>query len=227
MTRPDEVSDDMLMALADGELNGADADRLRTRVDADPDLAARYAVFTQTRALLQDAFAPEPVPDRMIATVLQGGSAQDKIAPLPKRAMASPGWGMALAASLVLAVGGFWAGRGTAPDTLVRSDIGQLTARLPTGGELALPDGTTARVLASYETDLGLCRMIAQDGLRHITCRRPDTGGWALALSVQGDAAGGFLPAADMGVGLIDQLLDDIAAGPALTGDAEQQALAR
>lgn len=227
MTRPDEVSDDMLMALADGELHGADADRLRTLVQADPDLAARYAVFTRTRRLMQGAFPPEPVPDRLIAAVLQGDTAQANVTPFRKRQWAAPGWGMALAASLVLAVGGFWAGRGTAPAIPAGGDIGALTASLPTGGETALPDGSRARVLASYETDLGLCRMIAQDGLRHITCRRPDTGGWALALSVQGDAAGGFLPAADMGVGLIDRLLDDIAAGPALTGDAEQQALAR
>ena len=227
MTRADEVSDEMLMALADGELTETDAGRLHRRIQADPDLAARYADFVETRALLQDAFPPEPVPDRLIAAVLQGGAAQDNVVPFRQRILVVRGWGMALAASLVLAVGGFWAGRESAPQMTAISNIGALTVSLPTGGEIPLPDGTTARVLASYDTDLGLCRMIAQDSLRHVTCRDTATGGWALALTVPSSEAGGFLPASDIGVALIDRLLDDIGAGPALTGDTERDALTR
>ncbi|NBB98401.1 MAG: hypothetical protein GVY34_09575 [Alphaproteobacteria bacterium] len=227
MTRPDEVSDEMLMALADGELTGADAQHLHRCINADPDLAARYAGFVETRALMQDAFPPEPVPDRLVAAVSQGGTAQAKVVPLRKRMLAAPVRGMALAASLVLAVGGFWAGRESAPQVAAVGDIGAATASLPTGDEMSLPDGTTARVLASYQTDLGLCRMIAQGGLRHVTCRDSATGGWALALSVQDSGAGSFLPASDIGVGLIDRLLDDIGAGPALTSDAERSALGK
>lgn len=225
MTRPDEVSDEMLMALADGELTGADAQHLQKRINADPDLAARYADFVETRALMQDAFPPEPVPDRLIAAVLQGNTAQGKIVPFGKRARAAAGWGMALAASIVVAVGGFWAGRESAPQVAAVGNIGAVTASLPTGGEMRLPDGTKARILASYDTDLGLCRMIVQDSLRHVTCRDSATGDWALALSVQDAEAGSFLPASNIGVGLIDRLLDDIGAGPALTGDAERSAL--
>lgn len=227
MIRSDEVSDEMLMALADGELNGAEAEHLRTRVHSNPELAARYAVFTQTRTLLQSAFPGEPVPDRLVASVLQGGGAQEKIAPFPTPALAAPAWSMALAASLVLAIGGFWVGRGAVPAVPVGADIGVMTASLPTGGEIALPDGARARVLASYETDLGLCRMIAQDGLRHVICRDTTAGDWALALSVQGAENGSFIPASDVGAGLIDRLLDDIGAGPALTGEAEMSALSQ
>lgn len=227
MTRADEVSDDMLMALADGELNLIDAQRLHKRVNADPDLAARYAGFVETRELMQAAFAPEPVPDRLIAAVLQGGGAQNKIVPFRKRVLAAPVWGIALAASVVLAVGGFWAGRGTAPQMTVSANIGIATAHLATGSELALPDGSTARVLASYDTDLGLCRMIAQDGLRHVACRNGQSGDWALALSVQAGDAGSFLLASDTAVGLIDRLLDDIGAGRALTAEEERDALSR
>lgn len=235
MTRsnPDHVSDDMLMALADGELDATDAQHLRMRIAQDPDLAARYADFAQTRALLQDAFAPDPVPDRLINAVLQGDAPQDKpstIVPMRRRLRAATGWGLALAASLVLAIGGFWAGRSTGPMLADRGNIGMATATLPTGAEMLLPDGSTARVLASYNTDLGLCRMIAQDGLRHITCRDAQSGHWATALSVQaGDVKGtdtaGYLPAAQIGLALIDRLLDDIDAGPALTADNEQRAL--
>ncbi len=226
MSRLDEVSDEMLMALADGELKDAEADRLHKLVHTDADLAARYAVFTQTRALLQDAFALGPVPDRLITTVLQDGT-PEKITPFPKRVLTAPVWGMALAASVLLSVGGFLTGRGTAPAFPVGGDIGALTASLPTGSELALPDGTRARVLASYDTELGLCRIIAQDGMRHVACRDIATGDWALAFSVQGAEGGSFTPASDVGLALIDRLLDDIGSGPPLTGEAESRALSQ
>ncbi len=218
----------MLMALADGELNATDAQHLRARIAQDPDLAARYADFAQTRALLQDAFASDPVPDRLINAVLHGGAPQDqpaKVVPFRQRAQALSGWGLALAASLVLAVGGFWAGRSTGPMVTDRGNIGMATATLSTGAAMQLPDGSTARVLASYSTDLGLCRMIAQDSLRHITCRDAQSGHWATALSVQAGDMAGYLPASEIGLVLIDQLLDDIGAGPALTADHEQRAL--
>jgi hypothetical protein len=225
MTQANEESDEMLMALADGELNATDAQRLHKQINSNPALAARYADFVETRALMQGAFPAEPVPEHLIAAVLQEGEAPGKVVPFPKKSFAVPGWGMALAASLVLAIGGFWAGRGTAPQMAGTQSVGALTATLPTGGETTLPDGSTARVLASYDTDLGLCRMIGQGGLRHVTCRDAQSGDWALALSVQGAEAGSFLPASDIGVGLIDQLLDDIGAGPALSEDEESRAL--
>jgi hypothetical protein len=225
MTRPSEVSDDMLMALADGELTGRDAQALHQRIHADPDLALRYAGFVETRAVLQEAFPPEPVPARLVRAVLQHGAAPTPVVPFRKRAPGLPGWGMALAASLVLAMAGFWTGRETAPQPAMVADLGAVTADLPTGGEFRLPDGTTARVLASYDTDLGLCRMIAHDAQRHVTCRDSATGTWAMALSVQDSQSGGFLPAADIGVALIDRLLDDIGAGPALSDEAERRAL--
>ncbi|MBQ2260170.1 MAG: hypothetical protein II336_02240 [Loktanella sp.] len=227
MTEAEEVNDDMLMALADGELNDMVAQRLYRRINADPDLAARYADFVETRALMQAAFPPEPVPDRLIDAVLQTGATKGSVEPFRKRSPRAPVWGMALAASLVLAVGGFWAGRSTVPVMTAVGEIGAITASLPTGGEVQLSDGTIARVLASYDTELGLCRIIAHDGLRHVTCRDVPAGDWKLALTVQGAETDGFVPASDIGVGLTDQLLDEIGAGPALTGDTERRALSR
>lgn len=227
MTREDEVSDDMLMALADGELNDTDARHLRERLRVDPDLAARYADFAQTRALMQEAFPPEPVPERLIAAVMAGEAprAGGTVVPFRARVTAASGWGMALAASVVLAVGGFWAGRGTAPQTWGPTHVATATAALPTGGETGLPDGSTARVLASFDTDLGLCRLIAQDSRRHVACRDGQTGQWSVALSVSAGDAGSFLPASDLPTGLIDRLLDDLGAGPALTPEEETRAL--
>ena len=227
MTRAEEVSDEMLMALADGELNDLDARLLRKRIAIDPELAERFADFVETRAALQDAFPPEPVPARLIRTVLQAPAPQARVVALRKGFRAASSWGLALAASLLLAVGGFWIGRESGPQAVAALDLGAETAALPTGGERLLSDGNQARVLASYVTDLGLCRLIAHGGLRHLTCHDAETSRWALALSVPDTGTESFLPAADIGVALIDQLLTDIGAGPALTVDAERGALAR
>jgi hypothetical protein len=222
MTRPDEVSDEMLMALADGELNELEAQRLRRLIVADQSLAARYRDFATTRSLLQDAFPLEPVPDRLRTAVMAVG--EPKVVPMRKSVTPVAGWGMALAASLVLAVGGFVVGRGTLPDEV---DVAQATATLMTGAESSLSDGSTVRVLGSYDTDIGLCRLIAQDDLRHVVCRDPQAGGWVTALSVEAGSADNFMPASDVSVAVIDRLLDDVGAGPALDPTEEGAALMR
>jgi hypothetical protein len=220
MMRPEEVSDDMLMALADGELNQIDAERLRRAMEADPVLAARYADFAATRRLLQAAYPLEPVPDRLVAAVTK--YSRSHVVPLRRPVSSLAGWGMAIAASIVLALGGFWIGRNTVPMT---DSVALATAGLPTGGEARLPDGSTARVLASYDTALGLCRLIGQEDLRHVICRNPQAGTWVTALSVHAGNADSFMPASDLGIGLIDRLLDDIGAGPALDAAAERALL--
>ena len=235
MTRSEEVSDDMLMALADAELPEAEARSLRLRIAANPDLAARFAVFAETRALLQAAFQPEPVPRHLIDAVLQSAAPAVSVAPsnvVPLRrsaATALPRWGMALAASLVLAVGaaGFLTGRGAAPVMMASGPeaAAAALADLPTGGEVTLADGTTARALASYQTDLGLCRLIGTDTTRAVACRAPD--GWAVALTVMATGGEAYLPASDLGTALIDRLLDDVAASAPLDEAAEVVALRR
>lgn len=221
MTRPDEVSDDMLMALADGELNEIEAARLRRLIAADPALGARYRDFAVTRNLLQEAYPLEPVPDRLRAAVM---AEAPRVVPLRSGMRHLAGWGMALAASLVLVLGGFVAGRGTGAGAV---DVAVATADLLTGAETRLPDGSTVRVLGSYDTSIGLCRLLGQDDLRHVVCRDPQAGGWVTAFSVDAGSAGNFMPASDLSAAAIDRLLDDVGAGPALDAVAEGAALAR
>lgn len=235
MTRQEqqEVSDDMLMALADGELDDAQADVLHRIIAVSPELAQRYGDFVETRALLQEAFVAGPVPDRL-TRMLQADPAEDRsgvVAFQPRRLSAparGPVWGMALAASVVLALGGFWIGRGTAPAPVSGPlAVAAALASMPTGAAVDLPDGTTARALASYQTDAGLCRLIGQDSGRHVVCRDAQSGSWSVALSVSAMSAESYLPASDFATGLVDQLLDDLGAGPALTAEQEAAALAR
>ncbi|MDX1822755.1 MAG: hypothetical protein R3197_17815 [Paracoccaceae bacterium] len=238
------VSDEMLMALADGELTGPDASKLMARIKASPALTARYAMFTDTAEALRQAMDPGPVPDYLISTVLtaptgQAGAAEGPAAmviPLRQKAAVAPRrmvWPMALAASLALAVGvgGFLTGRGLAPAQAGLETAAAALAGTATGGSVALADGSLARALGSFDTDLGLCRLIAVDGAdghadRAVVCQA-EGAGWRTALSVTEGGAGMFLPASDMAVGLIDDFLDGIGAGAAMTPEAEAQVLAR
>lgn len=230
MTRIEEVSDDMLMALADNELPEPQATAVRALVMANPDLQRRFDVFAETRRMLQDAFPPEPVPMSLVQTILEADAApSDRIVPFKRRApILSPGWGAAMAASLVIATGAgsFFAGRSLAPAQVASGPEAAAVAlaSVPTGGQAMLPDGSTARALASYDTDLGLCRLISTEASRAVACR--DGEDWKVALSVAATGEGAFLPASELGTALIDQLLDDIAASTALDLSQEQEALA-
>jgi hypothetical protein len=242
MTRPEEVRDEMLMALADNELSAAEAAALRRVIASDAELARRFAAFERGRSLLQAAFPAEPVPEEMVAAVRRAAAEaasergeSGKVIALPRRATAAPAWGLALAASLVLAVGAFWAGRSGVPVGPVPGEAsGAALAALSlseslTGESAALPDGRTARALASFETDIGLCRLIGIDDGRLIACRSDGAGDgagdWTIALSIAAGEGGGFVPASDSVVAVIDQMLDAINAGPNLDPEDEARAL--
>lgn len=235
-THSDEESDAMLMALADGELSPRDAASLLARVAADPTLADRFALFVTTRAVVRDAYDAGPVPDRLVQAVLAAPSetatSPKVVAFAPRRA---PAWApMALAASLVLAVGvgSFFGARGPA-GVQVADDIAEVAAgalaSLPTGAEARF-DGGQARVLGSYDTELGLCRLIAVSATagreeRAVVCR--DEGEWSVALAIAAAADEAFVPASDAAVALVDDFLDQIGAGAALTETEEAAALAQ
>lgn len=239
-----EASDAMLMALADGELPEPEAGALRARIAADPALAGRFAVFVRTRAALREAFPPEPVPASLIAAILEapvagapaGQSGGAVVVPLPaRRRVTRP---LALAASVVLAVGlgGFLSGRALAPDapvSLAATAVAALGDAV-TGQAAPLAGGAEARVLGSFDTDVGLCRLVgveAVDGARErvLACRDAVApGGWQVMLEVaQSAGSDAFLPASDGAEVLIDSLLDTLGAGPALTEAEERAALAR
>jgi hypothetical protein len=225
-----EPSDDMLMALADDQLPEAAAQPLLALIAADPALAARYAVFTDTRAALQAAFAAGPVPEALVRAIRNEG-ADPVVVPFRPRKMFAP-VPLALAASLLLAVGfgGFMVGRGAPGAT---GDPGVMAAAqlsgAVTGDEAALEGGGAARVLGSYQTDAGLCRLLdltlpGDRAERAVVCRQ-QAGDWAVVAAVAAGQGEAYIPASDLGAELIDQVLDDLGAGPALDSAAEATAL--
>lgn len=233
------VSDEMLMALADGELTGADASKLMARIKANPALAARYAQFTDTSLVMRHAMDPGPVPDYLIRNVLTAPTGQTTAPEKVTRLWAKPreqaggfGWSLALAASVVLAAGmGFYLGGGNLVPAPAGPDVTAVLTGTATGENIRLADGGSARVLGSFDTDLGLCRLIVLQGPdgrsdRNVVCQLPD-GAWQTALSVNEGGGGDFALASDTAVGTVDSFLDAIGAGAALTPDDEARALRR
>lgn len=113
------IDDEVLMALADGELDPERAAQALAAVAEDPALAERYAIFVETRALLESDREQdlEAVPANLVAAVRAAAAREIRSGPtpLPGGATAPPAgapqagaaspWPIALAASIALAVG--------------------------------------------------------------------------------------------------------------------------
>lgn len=219
----EKVSDEMLMALADGELDRTQARALQARLDRDPELAARYAIFADTAAALRAAFSQGEIRQELVdaihAVESNRQSEADTIVPFRVRAAV---WPLALAASLALGVGLGWGLKNGGATGL--GDVAQAVADAPTGSERYVAHMGTARVLGSFETERGLCRLIAlapEDASagRFVACR--DAEDWVVALSVSDGAADSFSPASETGTEMIDIYLDSIGAGAALDPQIE------
>ena len=224
-----EVSDEMLMALADGEMEDADAMALRARIARDSALAARYAVFADTREALRDAFVQGPVPGRLVAAVHAVSAAQDDAAPrvveMRSRRLIRAVWPMALAASLVVGVGIGWGLRDAPPSAPGLQEVAEALAGVSTGETADVAGLGTARVLGTFETERGLCRLIVAEAgpTRLVACQTPE--GWQVALSVSDGGGEGYRAASGVGTEMIDRFLDALGAGAALDPVAEAEAL--
>lgn len=215
-----DITDETLMALADGEIADEAAHELKARIAADPVLGARYALYTRTARLAHEAALGDPdatvsaeLTERiraMAATALPP-TAPDNVIPLRPAAAATGGWRpMAIAASLALAVGlsaGLFLSPGAQdPEALAFTDALQdRLARLPSGSEVTLDDGRRLEVVASFTDGSGaFCREYeigaAQTGrFVGVACQQED--GWALRFAVAGPAdTGGFVPASSLEV---------------------------
>lgn len=146
MTGP-HIADATLMALADGELADADAQSLRAQIAADPILAARFALFVETRALVRQAAregltAPSAAGDASREPV-SVGSLQPKGFPAAERRHAAHAalarrwrrWQLPIAACVLLTVGGIagfmLAPRGAGQNVAMASAILALHAAEP------------------------------------------------------------------------------------------------
>ena len=228
-----QIDDETLMALADGELDRAEAARISAAIADDPKAQARLRRFTETRARLRALSAEGPAgqaDDALIARIRAAGVApQAPAAPAPApaaNANRAP-WAALAAALTALVVGLGWWQIGGAPDGLPQGEIAALDS-LPSGGVVALEDGRDLTMIASYRTaDGAFCREYetAQDaGLTvSIACREGDT--WQRQFASDMTATDGYVPVSG-DIAALDDWLAETGAGDPLTPEDEAAALA-
>lgn len=217
-----QTDDETLMALADGEITGPQADRLHAQIAEDAALAARFAMFARTASLARQAALEIPgsaLPDEIVARIRSMGEASAKSLPersdtsnvVPLRRFSVPQWRpMAVAASLALAVGlgtgSYFSRTASSPEGPVLSAgiIGSLE-RVPSGEAVMLEDGRNLTVIASFMDGSGaFCREYEaatpdHGGYVAIACRKDENWTLRFAMALAGQTAG-YAPASSLEV---------------------------
>jgi hypothetical protein len=228
MTYPD----DMLMAYADGELDGRERAAIEEAMRADPAVAEAVARHQALRRDVFDAFAgilDEPVPQRLrprAPNVVELGAARER----GRRRLAWPEWG-ALAATLavgVLAGGAGWhlLQADDAPVALAQGGVaaqGRLAEAL--SRELASAPRGDVRIGVSFVSGTGeYCRSFTMGATAGLACRSGD--GWRIPVLAAGQAPADAeyrQAAAQLPQAVLDAI-DERIAGEALDARGERAA---
>jgi len=249
-----ELTDDLLRAHVDGELDAATAARVEAQLANDPRAAEFMRRERALRQRLAAAFDPvldEPVPDRLMAALGQAApAANDPTASAPVLDLASaraarpprrlggwPAW-MGMAASLVL---GVFVGQRFLPDggaggPMVASAGGAwvasaaLAQALDTQGAAAQAPQAPVRMAVSFVSNDGrYCRsfVLAADAMAGLACRQGER--WQVEVLARAEAPAGsdFRQAATALPPTVLQAVDARIAGAPLDAAAERQALQR
>lgn len=229
MTEPTEVTDEMLMAYIDGELDEPTSRAVAAAIAADPALAERARAFASSAEAARAAFADilsAPPPEPLVKTV-RDGTRTETVVPFPRRNWVRAA--LPLAACVVLAVGaggGYLFGRSQAPaDAFAETAaIASAIATLPAGTPAPLGEGQLT-VLGSYPIDQGLCRSFALDApgesLSGVACDRG--AGYQVEMALAGGPSDGFAAASDRVSASIDAYLTSVGAGSPLGPDEEAE----
>lgn len=235
-----------IAALLDGELDGAEHDRVARLVETDPEAQACAARLRETDALLREAFAAplnEPLPESMQAALDDHGKVVRLAAfRAPVRQWVVPS---AVAASIALLVG-FASGSLLTPFQPAPDDITASLSVGPAAPALSrvldatmsgtLQDGV--RPIASFRVASGgICREFETAALADgtagaygIACSTGDAWQVIMAASIVAPAATDgtdFAPASGAAIDAALPVLDALGAGAAMTPDEEKEALGR
>ena len=253
MERQQQLSDEILMAYADGELDAETARSVEAAAATDPEIAQRIALFSRTGDLLGTAGRArslEPLPDSLIERVRQtlddARSGNDaKVLPFPARTASQPQekrpdfLRYGLAASIALAVGlaaGYLLprGGGEAPGgalvaALDAPAVTQALATLPSGQRQAVSGGEIEIIATFTNADAELCREFeyghsGATGLVSVACLSGDQ--WQTRFAVVGGVTDstGYVPASSLDA--LDAYLTAIGADAPMSADEEAAALA-
>lgn len=204
------VTDEMLVAFADGELDPKGREAVMRAVAADPQLRERLAAHQRLRETLTAHFAPvaaEPVPDRLKTLLAGNEDEKDNVVDLAavravrkRRAEQGeqrrrfPPWGniAAIAATLVL---GLAIGRSMneeSPVGLSGNGIyarGELAETLDTRLASVQTAGADTRIGLTFRNERGeICRTFEGTAMSGLACR--GDGRWRLEQVLPGSAAG-------------------------------------
>ena len=225
----EKVTDEMLMAYVDGELDPAAAEDVRRAAGRDTALTRRADEFRTARQWTKDAFAgikAEPAPDRLVAAIL--GNAASNVVPFRRRTFAKVMLPLAASVALLFGVAGYWLGQqqphtaGLFADPAIAQALGETRSgetRIvrTAAGEMQL------QPLATYKVDGGHCRSFnlarAGEALRGVGCTRG--GGWRVEMAVAAPASGGYAPASADAFAAIDAYLDAAGAETPLSAEEE------
>ncbi len=237
------VSDEILMAYADGALDSAAASQVEAAAQADPDIARRIMVFQKTGDLLGEvarARPLKPLSSELNAQVLATlRPSRSDVAPtlLPLRR----GYPMAIAASLALAVGlvggvllsqvgGVQERYGLGTGSMTTPELARVLGTLPSGQRLSTNEGELV-VVSSFSTAEGeLCREFELDRANletvvSVACRIES--GWQPRFFVMasGRSESSYAPASALET--LDAFLNVIGAEMPLSLEEEEAALSR
>lgn len=241
------LTDEILMAFADGELDEIVTAAVARVMAQDPAVARKIVEFQQsrrlTRSFFANNFAPE-VPSELRAAISAQIEAYEAVSqcserpePIESRSAKSSKlypMRMALAASLAavtVAAGYFFIGQQSQPeagrlaqleDPLVRQEL----SRLESGREVELPVGRL-RVISTYRlANESLCRefrLHSRSSTTHAVACRADDWNVTFALAAPAQDAE-YMPSS--GGDLVDTYLGNLGAGAPLKGEEETKALA-
>ncbi|MDP1631738.1 MAG: zf-HC2 domain-containing protein [Caulobacter sp.] len=232
------VTDEMLMAYVDGELDADTAAAVEAAAAADAALAGRLAGQRLLAGAVAGAFADiaqEPVPDRLIDAVRAGRADTVVSLDAARQRRAPPAWGWisGIAAGVV---GGLVIGL-TLPhggDPLVGGDMrarGALASALDAQLASAPPKGALVQVGLTFRSkDNRYCRTFTVtrgEGPAGLACRDGDT--WIVRMAVPragGRAAGDYRTAAAETPPAVIAAVEDMITGESLDARAEAAAKA-
>lgn len=246
----DAVTDEELMAFADGALAPDRAATVQKAVDADPALAARAQMFRDSAALLADLgqALPSDVPDTVIARVHELAAAAAPVAAAPvaappivdlaahRAARRVPFWQVPLAASICLAIGvaGTMALRPNTADqgaghlaALESAPVLDALRTLPSGEVRQLDRGRVTMIGSFTNAENEFCREFEYDPptgqtVVSVSCH---AGAWGVRMAVMAAPvdATGYAPASSLEV--LDAYLAASGAGPQMDPNEEAAAL--
>jgi hypothetical protein len=184
-----EVNDEMLMAYADGELQGEEREAVERALAENPELRSELEMHRRLRARVAAHYEPvtsEPVPQRLVAMLEDRGQVIDLEAARERRKLRL-GWPQlaALAASFVVGIAAGQIALSPEPSPLAVEDgkmlaSGDLARTLQTRlASQQQPAGAETRVGISFEDQDGrFCRTFEASALEGIACREAE--GWTI-----------------------------------------------